>query len=48
MKRILDNQYQSGGEHELQIDASTLPSGVYYCLLSLGNQRITKKFVIAK
>ncbi len=46
--RILDKQFEVQGNHELKVDASTVPSGVYYCSLTLGNQRITKKFVIAK
>ncbi|TAK65573.1 MAG: T9SS type A sorting domain-containing protein [Bacteroidetes bacterium] len=42
------NQEQSAGKYRATVDASTLPSGMYFYRLTAGNFSQTKKFVVMK
>ena len=45
---ILFNGYKDVGYHEIEFEASRLPSGIYFCLLKCGNFIGTKKMVLLK
>ena len=44
--RTLINEYRVAGEHEVTIDRSGLPSGVYVVRLEAGGKTVTKQLVI--
>jgi hypothetical protein len=44
----LVNEQKPAGSYELQFDASSLTSGVYFYQLKSGNLVITKKMVLLK
>jgi hypothetical protein len=48
VSRLADNQLMEAGEHVFEFNASTLPGGVYYCVLTSGDQKVTKKIVVIK
>jgi len=37
----------SQGE-DIKIDISSLPTGIYYCTLNAGTQKITRSFVVIR
>ncbi|MFH1121974.1 MAG: T9SS type A sorting domain-containing protein [Bacteroidota bacterium] len=43
--KILVNELHAKGLHRLKWNAKSLPSGIYFCLLSYENQRISGKFI---
>ena len=45
---LAENQSLDAGEHMFEFDASALPGGIYYCVLSSGDQKISKKIVVIK
>ncbi len=46
--RTLVNETLSPGSYEVTFDASGLPSGVYFCTLIRGNQRLSNRIVLLK
>ncbi|MBD3234603.1 MAG: T9SS type A sorting domain-containing protein [candidate division Zixibacteria bacterium] len=44
----LEDGYRSAGEHSVTWDASEYSSGVYFYVLDVGDQKITRKMVILK
>jgi len=53
VKTLIQNERTSAGHHTVQIDAKTLPSGVYYYTLTSGTltggaTRLTKQMILAK
>ncbi|HEY3874415.1 MAG TPA: hypothetical protein VGM92_02980 [Candidatus Kapabacteria bacterium] len=45
-ERVLMNQWESTGQHELSADLSGLPSGQHYVVLTAGGMSVTKPIVI--
>ncbi len=45
---VLVNKYQTKGAKEISLDASNLPSGVYFYSLTAGNFKDTKSMVLIK
>ena len=45
---ILVNEYKTAGKYEVEFNASSLPSGVYFYQLKAGEFRKTKKMVLLK
>jgi|GEM_PF-1975731 photosystem II stability/assembly factor-like uncharacterized protein len=45
---FLENEMQEAGEHEIQLDATPLPSGIYFYQLRSGNERQTRKLLLLK
>ena len=45
---LAENQSVDAGEHMFEFDASSLPGGIYYCILSSGEQKVSKKIVVIK
>jgi len=48
MKELIKNQIQQAGLHQLELDASNLPTGLYYLKLQSSKKVATKKLMIAK
>ncbi|RLD35691.1 MAG: hypothetical protein DRI83_06445 [Bacteroidetes bacterium] len=48
VSRLADNLSMSEGSHTFEFDASGLPGGVYFCVLTSGEQKVTKKIVVIK
>ena len=46
--KTLINGYMQAGKHNVKLDASNLPSGVYIYRLSTSTQSLTKKMMLAK
>jgi hypothetical protein len=46
--RTLVNTTQSAGQHEVNFDASSLPSGMYICRIQIGNKSVIQKISVAK
>jgi len=46
--KVLVNEVKEAGNHDVEFNASTLSSGVYYYTLSWGNQIQTKKLLYIK
>ncbi len=44
---VIDQQLPAGN-HEIEVDASALPSGVYFYRLSYNNQKLTRKMTLIK
>jgi hypothetical protein len=42
------DQKMEAGEHELAYDCSTLPAGIYYCMLSTPSGTVTRKLAVVK
>jgi len=42
------NEEKSAGEHEVEFDASNLPSGIYFYKLQAGSYLETRKMVLLK
>jgi hypothetical protein len=42
------NEPQEAGEHTITVDASALPSGIYYYRLSTGTSSLTRRMVVVK
>ncbi len=47
MQTILD-EYQSIGEHKVQLSAESLMSGIYLLNIRAGDQFIVKKLIVTK
>ena len=45
---VLINQVVSAGNHEVQFDATGLPSGLYFYTLNAGNLVETRKMLLLK
>jgi len=45
---ILVNGINSAGSHRITWNSSRVPSGIYYCTLEIGSERITRKLVVLK
>jgi len=45
---LAENQTQQIGQHQLELDASDLPAGIYYLHLTISNINSTKKVMITK
>jgi hypothetical protein len=45
---LADNKAVTVGEQGFEFDASAVPGGIYYCVLSSGDQKVTKKIVVIK
>ena len=45
---IITNRHYSNGEHVLQWDAQTIPTGTYFYKLSAGDFNATRKLVILR
>ncbi len=48
VSRLADNRSMNAGEYTFEFDASNLPGGVYFCMLTSGEQKVTKKIVVIK
>jgi len=48
IEKMADNTVAEAGEHSFVFDASNLPGGIYHCILTSGNQKISKKIVVIK
>ena len=48
VSRLADDQHMNSGEHAFEFDASNMPGGVYFCVLSSGEERVTQKIVVIK
>jgi hypothetical protein len=46
--RMADNQAMEAGEHAFEFNAAHLPGGVYFCVLTSGAQKVTRKIVVIK
>jgi hypothetical protein len=49
--RLVENlvdQVQAAGEHVVEWDAGTMPSGVYFCRMQVGNVIETRRLVLIK
>jgi hypothetical protein len=46
--RLADNASIEEGEHLFEFDASSVPGGVYHCILTSGDQKVNKKIVVIK
>ena len=44
----LDDDLLTGGRYRVDLDASTLPDGVYYCILDAGKFRAVERIVVVK
>ncbi|MFA6232708.1 MAG: T9SS type A sorting domain-containing protein [Bacteroidota bacterium] len=45
---LLAEQFENAGAHALPFDVSTLPEGVYFCRLSMGEKQVTRKMVVLR
>jgi hypothetical protein len=45
---VLINEFRNPGTYEFDFDASSIPAGVYYCHLIVGNEIQTLKMVVMK
>jgi hypothetical protein len=45
---LLVEQFENAGIHALPFDVSTLPGGVYFCRLSMGEKQVTRKLVVLR
>jgi len=48
MMNPVENVIMDAGSQEVRMDVSNLNSGVYFCVVSIGDQRLTKKIIISK
>ena len=46
--RLADNLFVDQGEQIFVFDASSVPGGIYYCVLSSGEQKVSRKLVVIK
>jgi hypothetical protein len=46
--KLLDDSIYARGSHQYRFDASTLPSGVYYCRFAAGDVNAMQKIVLVK
>ncbi|HQT90752.1 MAG TPA: T9SS type A sorting domain-containing protein, partial [Candidatus Kryptobacter bacterium] len=46
--RSMSTGFQPAGEHTVEFNASTLPSGVYFYTVRFGGMSLTKKMVLLK
>ncbi len=46
VRTLLDGVPHAPGQHEVQLLASAMPKGVYWCRLEAGHERSAKKFVV--
>jgi hypothetical protein len=45
---FLINQIQASGEHDLNFSTTNLPSGIYSCQFTVGNNKIFRKLIVTK
>ncbi|HTY39444.1 MAG TPA: T9SS type A sorting domain-containing protein [Bacteroidota bacterium] len=48
VKVAVNNMFQSAGSYRVNIDMSTLPSGMYVAILEQGNNRVAQKMMLMK
>jgi len=48
VRKLADNVMTDQGEHLFEFNTSDLPGGIYHCMLSTGEQKISKKIVVIK
>jgi hypothetical protein len=48
VKNVLKNDSRRAGTHELSVDLSNLPSGVYFSVLESGDYKVSKKMILMK
>ncbi|MDR3626253.1 MAG: T9SS type A sorting domain-containing protein, partial [Ignavibacteriaceae bacterium] len=48
VKTVVSNEFKEKGEYQLNLNMSSLSSGVYFYTLSQGSQQLTKKIVLLK
>jgi flagellar hook assembly protein FlgD len=48
IKTLINNEEQAAGSYQLAFDGSPLPSGTYYCYLTIGNHTSVQKLVLSK
>ncbi|MBN1998188.1 aryl-sulfate sulfotransferase [candidate division KSB1 bacterium] len=46
--KTLVNEYQNKGNHQVELNAENLPSGMYFYKLSVGNESRTRKLMVLK
>lgn len=46
--RTLADEFQIRGKHTLELNAASLPSGVYYCVLSASGRNVSGKLLLLK
>jgi hypothetical protein len=46
--QLADNIASVRGEHMFEFNTSNLPGGIYHCMVSTGDQKISKKIVVIK
>jgi hypothetical protein len=46
--KLADNMFVDQGEQVFVFDASSVPGGIYYCVLSSGDHKVSKKLVVIK
>jgi peptidyl-prolyl cis-trans isomerase B (cyclophilin B) len=42
------SERRNAGEHSLDVDLRSLPSGTYFCMLRVGSESATRKFVVVR
>ena len=47
-RRLIDGEFQTKGMHDVHLDASGLPAGVYFYTLMAGGQRLTQKMILLR
>jgi hypothetical protein len=45
---LVNNEFQTAGSHPMTINMAGMTSGVYFCVLEQGTQRITQKLMLLK
>ncbi|NQV30687.1 MAG: T9SS type A sorting domain-containing protein, partial [Candidatus Marinimicrobia bacterium] len=48
IEHIIDNQIYQAGKYQFNWQASGRSSGIYFCHLSMGNQRFTRKMILLR
>lgn len=46
--KVLDDEYQSTGYHEISANLSDLPAGMYIYVMHVGGQQLSKKLLVVK
>jgi hypothetical protein len=48
VKTLVNDEFQAANTYKLSVDMSSLTSGIYFCVLVQGNNRVTQKLVLLK
>jgi lysophospholipase L1-like esterase len=46
--KLLDDEYQSAGYHEISVNLSNLTAGIYIYVMQVGGQQLSKKLLVIK